>query len=343
MTLTLRTPGELIAALPTLLGFEPVDSIVVIGLGSAGTVGPILRLDRADCLLADGAESLRRAVAGQLTRHGVRRVVLVSLVAGGVRGGCAVLDAWEDGLEEWVEVLDAFVVSEGRFRSARCDDIACCPRGGRPVPQAPAPAVPTHALIDHERREEAPFARRKSAAAAAARSAKALRKRDAATWRRAALDEWRKARVGAMDGHLPSDATMGRLAASLGDVALRDALVVDMVPGEQEVAELLCADPAAPGVRDALAAMLTADAAVVPDRAELEALVALVEHGAWLCSAMAGPFLTLAALASWWRGDEDQAREAVAEALAREPGYRLAELVSCALNAGLAPGWIAAS
>jgi len=42
MSVHVRTPGELIASIPVLLGFVPLDSIVVVGIGASGRVAPIV-------------------------------------------------------------------------------------------------------------------------------------------------------------------------------------------------------------------------------------------------------------------------------------------------------------
>ena len=49
---------------------------------------------------------------------------------------------------------------------------------------------------------------------------------------------------------------------------------------------------------------------------------------------------TLWGLIQWWRGDGVRARAALRTALDIDPNYRLAQLVTQALDAGLAPGWL---
>lgn len=164
-----------------------------------------------------------------------------------------------------------------------------------------------------------------------------------ARWRLEKLDGWREALSHAAAGILPSDAETGKLAAGLSDIVVRDAAVISMVPGRGAVANALCEDPATPGVREALSVMIAAEAAVRPREADVLALVALAEHVASLCDEGAAPALTLAGLALWWSGDDSTAEHAIACALAAGPGYRLAELVACALEAHMPPGWIAAA
>ena len=164
-----------------------------------------------------------------------------------------------------------------------------------------------------------------------------------ARWRLERLDGWRTALSHAAVGTLPSDAETGKLAAGLCDIVVRDAAVISMVPGRSEVANALCDDPATQGVREALSVMIAAEDAVRPREEDVFALVALADHVASLCDEGAAPALTLAGLALWWSGDDSTADHAIACALAAQPGYRLAELVACALEAHMPPGWIAAA
>ncbi|NTV38934.1 MAG: DUF4192 family protein, partial [Demequinaceae bacterium] len=66
MSVHVRTPGELIASLPVLLGFVPLESVVVVGIGASGRVAPVIRIDRGDCLIPELAQSVAVAVAGHL-------------------------------------------------------------------------------------------------------------------------------------------------------------------------------------------------------------------------------------------------------------------------------------
>ena len=388
MSVHVRTPGELIASIPVLLGFVPLDSIVVVGIGASGRVAPIVRLDRDDCLIAELAQSVATAVAGHLARARANSVVLVSFRQGGGPLQCAALDTLRSLLGGHIEVADAWVVANGRFRAPECPDPGCCPDGGKAVPAAPI-GMPSYGRSNggssnggspnggfshgglHGSREtrahRAPGDRRKSARAAFKRAWRARataqqargagrdmtggsvdpsepeRRAALAHWRLEKLNGWRDALAQAAAGILPGDAETGKLAAGLSDIVVRDAAVISMVPGRLDVANALCDDPATPGVREALSVMIAADDAVQPREADVLALVALAEHVASLCDEAIAPALTLAGLALWWSGDDSTADYVIACALAAQPGYRLAELVACALDAHMPPGWIAAA
>jgi len=390
------------------LGFVPVDSIVVVGIGASGRVAPIVRVDRDDCLISEVAQSIATAAAGHLARARATSVVLVSFRLDGPLD-CAALDALRPLIGVHIEVADAWVVANGRFRAPECPDWGCCPDGGRAVPAAPVGMPPYgsarggsfsdgsvngrhanggHAYGGHAyggaasgglatvgpygsaqpRAPRTPGDRRKSARAALRRAWRARataqlgpkgagrhaadgppeprdpsRSAALASWRRERLDDWRDSLSRAAAGILPGDAETGKLAAGLMDIVVRDAAVISMVPGRGEVANALCTDPATPGVREALSVMIAAEDAMRPLDEEVSALVTLAEHVASLCDEGVAPALTLAGLALWWSGDDSTAAYAIACALAAQPGYRLAELVACALDAHMPPGWIAAA
>ncbi len=375
MSVHVRTPGELIASLPVLLGFVPLDSVVVVGIGASGRVAPVVRLDRSDCLIPELAQSVATAVAGHLARARATTVVLVSFRQSGSPLMCTALDALRTLLGGHVEIADAWVVANNRFRAPECPDRGCCPDGGRSVPPAPVgmPSYRSFKVVTHGSREpSAPLAagdRRKRARAAFQRATRArataqLAHQGAGTgegpsgagglrvsggpeavarWRLAKLDGWRNALAHAATGELPSDAEAGKLAAGLCDIVVRDAAVISMIPGREGVGNALCADPATAGVREALSVMIAAENSVRPRQEDIRALVVLAEHVASLSDEGAAPALTLAGLALWWSGDDSMARHVIACALAARPGYRLAELVACALEAHMPPGWIAAA
>jgi hypothetical protein len=81
MNLTLDNGGDLIAAVPLLLGFHPVDSVVVVTIADDAhgeRVGPVLRLDLPSPRDAPGGAAYLAQAVG---KHGVREVFV--LICGG--------------------------------------------------------------------------------------------------------------------------------------------------------------------------------------------------------------------------------------------------------------------
>lgn len=344
MTLTLKDPGELIATIPLMLGFMPVDSVVVVGLTRTGAMQPVLRTDAAEFAVADAARSVARVVAAHLSRSGASRAVVVGFDHHTRWGSAASVVAARQALAVHVDVVDAWAVSHGRYRSPECVDPRCCPDVGRVLPSPPAHIAQAFAARPHHSVESAraPADRRRKAQRAHDRCW-AARTRNPETWRQQRLQAWRRALHQMATGAEPTDAEIGKLAAGLRDVGVRDAIVIDLVPGEGRVAEALCTDASAPGVKEALAVMLVPATAVAPQPATVEALERLVHHLAWLCPRDRAPAMTVLGLMRWWHGDESGAAHAIALALATDPRHRLAELVQCAIDAHLPPGWLTAA
>ncbi|WP_291382500.1 DUF4192 domain-containing protein [Demequina sp.] len=338
MALKLSDPGELIATIPLMLGFTPVESVVVVGLTASGTMSPVLRADAGDFAVAEGAEALCRVVGAQLSRAGASRAILV-----GYGSGQKTVVAARQALAAHVDVVDAWTVAHGRYRSPECVDPRCCPDAGRVVPAPPEVVARAFASRPHRTLDLAkgPADRRRKARRAHDRSW-ASRPKDIVRWRQQRLEAWRVALGEAADGRLPTDADVGKLGAGLRDVAVRDAIVIDLVPGKGSVAESLCVDPSAPGVREALAVMLLPASAVAPHAGLVDALERLASHVTWLCPRDIAPAMTVLGLARWWHGDESGAAHAVGLALGDDPHYRLAELIQCAIDARMPPGWLAA-
>jgi hypothetical protein len=132
--LRLRTPQDVIAAVPYLLGFHPAGSLVAIG--SEGLQGSCaLRLDLPpDELLDDAAEQ----IAGLLVANGFPRAVLVGY--GGAEQVNPFMAAARAALDlRGVEVLEALRVEGGRFWSCRCAVPGCCPPEGTPYDISSSP------------------------------------------------------------------------------------------------------------------------------------------------------------------------------------------------------------
>jgi hypothetical protein len=88
-TLRLGHPRELLALVPYLLGFEPRDSAVLVGLRPPGhRVGLVARVDLPDLLRPDGAE-LAAALADHLHDDGTAEVVVVLYAGEGDPRGAA--------------------------------------------------------------------------------------------------------------------------------------------------------------------------------------------------------------------------------------------------------------
>ena len=133
-SLRLRTPADVVDAVPYLLGFRPRDSLVVLALERADgheRVGVVARVDRQPAETAEGLDHLFAAVcrdgAGQAiavfygTRPAHDEVRLLRWAAH--RAAC--------------RIVDVLAVDERSWRSVLCRDARCCPPEGHPLRSEP--------------------------------------------------------------------------------------------------------------------------------------------------------------------------------------------------------------
>jgi hypothetical protein len=232
-------PGELLQAVPYLLGFHPNASLVLIGLHD-GRLVVTARLD-----LPDAAEpGVLAHTAAAMARGGSTAVVAAvydsasdgTLPSWGGLAAAVELDAEQAGCE----LLEVLLVSRGRWRSLMCGSPDCCPADGYELPAAPS-AFTTAATYEGV----VPLPDRSALEAVLAPETDE---------RRAALDEAIEAAehasvAAALDGHAarcqrsvkralfaaarasaepgwcgPDAATVARFGVALGAIAVRDAV-----------------------------------------------------------------------------------------------------------------------
>lgn len=132
-TLRLRSPADVVCAIPYLVGFHPSDSVVVLACdGVAGAYAVRLDLTAADELLEH--------VAGLIARRGPDGVILAGYgPAGRVT---PMVERVRDRLhDQGVRVREALRVEGGRFWSYLCTDTACCPPEGTFVDVTASPVA----------------------------------------------------------------------------------------------------------------------------------------------------------------------------------------------------------
>ncbi|MBG6068832.1 DUF4192 domain-containing protein [Micromonospora ureilytica] len=124
--LAVRSPADLIAAVPYLLGFHPTDSVVAVAL-----VGrQIIFAARADLPDPSDPGGLAGHLAGVIRRQGAEAATVVGY--GQPERVTPAVDAVRDALGEFgLHVLDALRVTDGRWWSYLCTEPDCCPPEGR--------------------------------------------------------------------------------------------------------------------------------------------------------------------------------------------------------------------
>ena len=131
----LKTPADIVDAVPYLLGFQPHDSLVVLSLrGARKRVGLTARVDLP---LPELAEQCARDFVGYLTRDTAAFAIVAIYPPSDGRAHPSVqplADALTDGLRgAGIEPVEVVCVGDGRWWSLLCVNDACCPVDGTPI------------------------------------------------------------------------------------------------------------------------------------------------------------------------------------------------------------------
>jgi hypothetical protein len=155
-------------------------------------------------------------------------------------------------------------------------------------------------------------------------------------WRLDGLATWRAA----LAAPEITAATAGRLTAALRDTAVRDAVIVSLVPNQGTVAEDSLTMGATPNgaISKALDTIMSPTNGVMMDPETADAaksvLTAVTAHTGEAAST------TLLGFLAWWQNDGPRAGVLIDRALTTDPDYRFAHLLNDSLASGMAPGWI---
>jgi hypothetical protein len=145
-TLKVRSPADLINAVPYLIGFHPTDSITVVATRS----DRVIFAGRHDLPPPEFSPEDARAAAQQLAEVVARQDADAAAVIGygePPQVGPAVLRTGEALRRKGLLVLDELRVAGGRYWSYACTSPRCCPPEGRPCApeQSPVAASATFA------------------------------------------------------------------------------------------------------------------------------------------------------------------------------------------------------
>ena len=327
-------PGEIAAGLPQLLGFQPVESVVLVSLTGSGG-GRVGLTVRADIPPPGHAAAVAAALTASLCTDGPSAALLAVVseasdapdpfppVAAAVPGlpHRALVHALTVALASaGVPMRDALLVRRGRWWSYDCPHPCCAPAAGTPLPggvsELEVAAVASGMVVEPTREG---LAARIAPATGAARNAMAAACARAAIECSAAVldtgfdavaeESWAavaeavsRCRPGGPTGTRLTDDEVARVVWGLRDRGVRDralALALGDAPAAAEALWTECARRA-PAPLDATPA-------------------------------------TLLAVSAWLRGDGAMANVALERALDSEPGYGLARLLAQALAGCLPP------
>ncbi len=348
---TLRTPAELADALPYLLGYRPEDSIVLVALHDRDRRGRFggrarLGIPRHAEDWPSAAEQLAQGLVKGSERRGARPESMVLFL-------CREPESGESGQEVVerlrplaqllrtacgrldVPVVEGLCISDGRFWSYVCPGQGCCPPEGHTMGlpgTSVLAAAATYAglqvrgslreLTERLLPWETSAAREQEAALDAASMALVPR----------ILDEEGRAAVAEQ-----SLALAGRIMKRLTDTppvsGTRPADLRDDSLLEPEEAATLILGLQDRTTRDRAAQWMEGDEA----GPALRLWRALARRCVGPYREHAAAPLTLAGWVAWSTGDELEARESLAMALAADPDYLFARLLHQACNEGLDP------
>lgn len=313
--LTVRSPADLLAAVPYLLGFHPTDSLVVVGLRQKRMVFAA----RGDLPDQNNSAAVVQYVASVVAHQGSSAAAIVGY------GPAALVDplmpATRAALaDRGLEIVEALRTEDGRFWSYLCDNPQCCPPEGTPydptTSQIAAAATYAGQAVLPDRAalvgQVAPvgFLARESMRQATARAENRL----------AAL----------IDGAAAADVLGGRALRLAGEEAvagLLDRASRGQRPTDDEVAWLTLLLRHVP-VRDFAWRRTTTD------DWQIEFWSDVVRRAE---PSLVAPPASLLAFAAWRAGHGALANIAVDRALTDDPGYSLAGLIRDALAGGVPP------
>jgi hypothetical protein len=304
---TLRSPAEVLAAVPYLVGFHPAHSLVLLAFHGKRVIFQA----RVDLPPADSADDVGEYLAGVAARSHPAGVILIAY--GLEADAMPVIESVGVRLARYgIAVMSVLRVQEGRYWELLCDDPVCNPPEGVPfdiaTTEVAAAATFAGAVVHPDRRALAETVEPVAGAGIEPEIAAALDRLEALpggqrqqkTAARAAV---RRALERYLTGGRLDDDEVAWLAVLLADVTVRDDIWVRIVAG-----------PSMPEHREAWRDIVRR----VPQR--------YVPAPA-----------TLLALVAWRAGEGALAGIAAERALAADRGYRLASLLLHAMRQGLPP------
>ena len=307
----LRTPIDVLAVVPYLLGFAPEDSLVVLGLRGRRLVFQA----RSDLVAPDSVDESASHLAGVIGRQRVDAVLMVGY-GSDVRVTPHALGLRAALGNEGIHVLEAMRVEDGRFWSYMCERPDCCSPEGTPydVSTSAVAATATYAGLN-----PAPS-------------------RDVLVARLAPPDGL--ARLAAREAADRADARLRALLAIGGDgedITLIGATAVERLAIRHRFGTPLDDDEIA-WVATLLAHAPTRDRAIgLAGAAPVQHVELWTEVLHRVDDRLAAAPATLLAFAAWQCGDGAVAAIALERARVADPAYMLAQLLTEAIDNGIPP------
>jgi hypothetical protein len=142
---TLTSPPDLLAAIPFLIGYHPLDSLVLVSLKD-DQIGMAMRVDFPGDIAAESYDLL----ASHLIREGAEGAFLVAYISDEVDPEPVLICAAAALLRAGIALKESLVVSGNRYRSMLCADQLCCPPSGTEIPSLDSSRIAAeHVVAGH--------------------------------------------------------------------------------------------------------------------------------------------------------------------------------------------------
>ena len=319
--ISLRSPAALCCAIPHLLGFHPEHSAVLVWLADGG----ILLTQRLD--LPDHDVPIDAWTTALWSHQGVHHAdeVIAVLCVDGTDAGPrnpvlqqAAAAIQERARESSIAVRDVIVRQADRWWSLMCADVDCCPPEGQAIPSDLASRVGALFSADGGPGTAPPLESRDDVVATLDRDEQSaaeiastgilqrIRSRSAAS-----RERWRDSALANMLAWCSSGAgrdnprRSAHLLLAVRDIRVRDTLLWELSRTEPEPLRTACA--------------------------QLVRLLRRAPEGD------TAPVASAAALVLWLLGDGVRASAASDRALADDPHYVLAQMLTASITGGLPP------
>ncbi|MFV0634704.1 DUF4192 family protein [Demequina sp.] len=338
-THVMRSPGELISALPAIMGRVPHEEVVVAVLGADGCLATVLSLDRAVLLMADLDGGPAQALAAHATAVRGAHAVVVSYTTADVALGCDAADVLAGALDARGIVPHVWACDGRRYWSPGCADARCCPPGGTALPTG----FSAEALEGVRVRRGAVGVCAKVEAA----QRRAASRAGDRWWQRRerGLEAWRHQSLALLIRSRKSDSAldMGKAAVALRDIRVRDALIVTWLGAPRQVVRDVLEGRSTAQVENVMSGALRGGVDTTAPPA-WDALEHMAQWAARVASHArkrdCAALHALEALVHWWGGDEERAAAVCTTALTCDDQYSLARLIASMCEVGVLPGWM---
>lgn len=141
---TVRTPEDVLAAVPFMVGYKPKDSVVVVGIKD-DAFDYAMRIDYPEKEDYQCLELLGKNVLKQ----GSDAALIISYVPESIEEPNAITSQLSETFSELgIPLTDALVVHNQKFKSLKCEDETCCPPEGKDIPVLEESRIATEQVFD---------------------------------------------------------------------------------------------------------------------------------------------------------------------------------------------------